>query len=175
MKNYIGQAGTFIGDNKKPLLYVGGAIVIVVIASAIVKKFTGGLDNLFTDKSKNATPFQNVEVDNAKTTISDAVASNYANQLWGAMSTAGANFWTINPILKKIQNKDDFRKVYNAFGKRSYTGLFVGGEPSGIDKFFNNYDDLDLLEWFHKEVNILLQNDTYQLIKSATNNAGLAY
>jgi hypothetical protein len=176
MKNYIGEAGNFIKENKKPLLYIGGAIIIVVVASAIVKKFTFKLDNVFTDKSKNATPFQNIEVDNTQSTISDTVASNYANQLWSAMNRPGADFWTINPILRKIQKKDDFRKVYNAFGKRSYAGLlFFGGAPSGLDKLFNNYDDLDLLEWFHKEVNIVLANDTYKLIMSATKNAGLAY
>ena len=35
----LSGVGTYIGNNKKPLLYVGGAIAVVIIGWSIVKRF----------------------------------------------------------------------------------------------------------------------------------------
>jgi hypothetical protein len=165
----ISKAGEYIAKNKKPLLYVGGAIAIVVIGYAIVSKLKGGIGGLFADNSKGITNFNPIEVDFTKSTISDTLASTYANQLWNAMKNTGTDSGMISTILNKLQNKEDFKKVYNAFGRRSY---YVTGEPT-ISAYLFGYDDLDLVEWFNKEVgysNII----TYNLIKKTVNNAGFA-
>jgi hypothetical protein len=165
----LSKAGTFIKDNKKPLLYVGGAVAIIVIGYAVVSRTKKGILNVFTDKTKNETPFIDVEVDDTKVTISDSVANSYANQLYNAMKNAGTDEDLIYSVFQKIEKKDDFRKVYNAFGKKSYYNF---GSPT-ISAWLFGYDDLDLIEWLNKE----LGNSnfkTYNLVKKVVNNAGFA-
>jgi len=174
MKNYIGQAGTFIQENKKPLLYIGGAVAIVVIGYTVVSRLKGGIQNIFKDKSLGATDFKPLELDNTKVTISDTLANTYANQLWGAMNTTGTDEDLIYAVLLKLQKKDDFLKVYNAFGKKSYNGILLGGEPNVIDKWLGNYDDLDLVQWLNTEIGYS-NLTTYNLLKKTVTNAGLAF
>jgi len=170
MKNYIGQAGTFIQENKKPLMYVGGAIVIVVIGYSIVRRTQSGISGLFKNKSIGASDFKPLEVEVAKVTISDALANTYSNQLYNAMKDNGTDEDTIYSVLQKLQKKDDFLKVYNTFGKKSY---YVDGEPT-ISAWLFGYKDQDLVEWLRSELgysNLL----TYNLAKKTVTNAGLAF
>jgi hypothetical protein len=170
MKNYIGQAGTFIQENKKPLMYVGGAIAIVVIGYSIVRRTQSGISGLFKNKSIGASDFKPLEVEVSKVTISDALANTYSNQLYNAMKDSGTDEDTIYSVLEKLQKKDDFLKVYNTFGKKSY---YVVGEPT-ISAWLFGYKDQDLVEWLRSELgysNLL----TYNLAKKTVTNAGLAF
>lgn len=170
----LSKTGTFLANNKKPLLYVGGAVVLVVLGYTIVSRTRKGITNIFTDKSKGETPFSEAEVDVTQTTISDSMANTYANQLYSAMKNAGTNEDLIYPIFKKIEKKDDFRKVYNAFGRRSYVGALVGGSPTALDKWLGNYDDFDLIEWLNEEVGYS-NYPTYSLVKKVVTNAGFVF
>lgn len=173
-KESIAKTGVFLVNNKKPLLYVGGAVVLVVLGYAIVSRTKKGIDSIFTDKSKGETPFEEAEVDDTKTTISNSLANTYANQLYSAMKNSGTNEDMIYAIFKKIEKKDDFRKVYNAFGRRSYVGKLVGGSPTALDKWLGNYDDFDLIEWLNEEVGYS-NYPTYTLIKKVVTNAGYVF
>ena len=172
----LALTGEFIRNNKKSLVYIGGSILAVVVAYTIVKKIGsgigGGISNIFKDKTKKDTPFIEAEVDKSKTTLTDAIANNYANQLYNAMDGSGTDEETIYAILEKLQKKDDFRKVYNAFGRRSY---FFEGSPTLFgSSWLMGSNDLDLVEWFRKEVgwsNLL----TYNLISKTVKNAGFAF
>ncbi len=170
MKNYIGQAGNFIQENKKPLMYVGGAIAIVVIGYTIVRRTQSGIKNIFSDKSIGASQFQPLEVDATKITISDSLANTYSNQLYNAMKDNGTDEDAINSVLQKLQKKDDFLKVYNTYGKKSY---YIDGEPT-VSAWLFGYKDLDLVEWFRKELGYS-NLPTYNLAKKTVNNAGLAF
>lgn len=173
-KESLAKTGVYLANNKKPLLYVGGAVVLVVLGYAIVSRTKKGIDKIFTDKSKGETPFTEAEVDVTKTTISDSLANTFANQLYGAMKNSGTNEDMIYSIFKKIEKKDDFRKVYNAYGRRSYVGKFVGGSPTAIDKWLGNYDDFDLIEWLNEEVGYS-NYPTYNLVKKVVTNAGYVF
>jgi len=165
---FISKAGDFIANNKKPLIYIGGAIAIVAIGYAIIRKLQGGIGSFLTDKSVGAKEFVPVQVDIAKSTISDAIANNYANQLFNAMDGFGTNTDAIYDILNKLQQKEDFRKVYNSFGRKSY---YIDGSPT-VSAYIFGYNNLDLIEWLDKEVgwsNPL----TYNLIKKTIKNANL--
>ena len=171
-KDTISTVGNFIKNNKQPLIYVGGAIAVIVIGYAVVSKVTKGIGGSFADKSTGATPFTPIPVDDTKSTISNATAITYANQLFGSMNTVGTDESAIYSIFQKIQKKDDFLKVYNAFGRKSYGGLVLGGEPNKVDKWLGNYDDYDLIQWLNKEVG-WSNLPTYSLIKKTVENAGL--
>jgi hypothetical protein len=168
--NNISKVGEFISNNKKPLLYIGGAIAIVVVGYAIVTRIKGGIGGILTNKTIGASEFKAIEVDQTKSTISDTLANTYANQLFNAMKDAGTNTDLIYTVLEKLQKKDDFRKVYNAFGKRSYLGF---GE-TGWAGYLTGDAQLDLVEWFDAEVGYS-NPMTYNLIKKTVNNAGFAF
>lgn len=173
-KESLAKTGVYLANNKKPLLYVGGAVVLVVLGYAIVSRTKKGIDKIFTDKSKGETPFSEAEIDITKVTISDTLANTFANQLYSAMKNSGTNEDIIYSIFKKIEKKDDFRKVYNAFGRRSYVGKFVGGSPTALDKWLGNYDDFDLIEWLDEEVGYS-NYPTYSLVKKVVTNAGYVF
>ena len=133
------SAGEFISNNKKPLLYIGGAIVVVVLGVAIVKKLKGGIigDGVAGGK------FNEQEVDEGKTTITDGQAKNYAENLFEAFNyTYGTDKSVIDGVFSRI-NPEDFKKVYNAYGKRSYSAI-TGGTPSPITYWFNT-EKIDFL------------------------------
>lgn len=172
----LALTGEFLRNNKKSLIYIGGSALAVIVAYTIVKKIGGGIgggiSEIFKDKTKRQTAFLEAEVDKAKTTITDSLANNYANQLYNAMDGTGTDEDTIYAILEKLQKKDDFRKVYNSFGRRSY---FFEGSPTLLgSSWLFGYNDLDLVEWFRKEVG-WSSPLTYNLISKTVKNAGFAF
>jgi hypothetical protein len=149
----LAKTGDFIGNNKKPLLYVGGAIAVVIIGYAIVKRVKGAIKG---EEAKGG-KYNKQNVDRSKTSISEETASNYAEQLFRAfnytigtppLGVFGTDKSVIDSVFSRI-NPEDFKMVYNAFGTRSYSTV---GSPSNIDKFFNNFDNLDLISWLNEEL-----------------------
>ena len=95
----LSGVGTYIGNNKKPLLYVGGAIALVVIGYAVVKRVKGAVSG----KNIVGGKFNNQDVDETKTTISDSTAKNYAENLFEAFNFFwGTDKTTIDTIFSKI-------------------------------------------------------------------------
>lgn len=172
-KETVSNIGNFISDNKKPLIYIGAAIAVVAIGYAVVSRVNKGIGSVFTDTSKGATSFSPISIDTSKSTISDSVANTYANQLYGAMNNVGLDSTLTYDILGKLQNKEDFLKVYNAFGRKSYVGVLLGGAPNAADKAIGNYDDLDLVQWLHNKIFMIVHPLTYSLAKKTIENAGL--
>lgn len=142
----LSGVGTFIGNNKKPLLYIGGAIAVVVLGVAFVKKLKGS----FSGEGLQGGKFIEQDVDETKTTISDAQAKNYAENLFQAFNyTFGTDKGVIENVFSKL-NPEDFKKVYNAYGKRSYSAL-TGGTPSPLTYWFN-MENIDLISWLNYEL-----------------------
>jgi hypothetical protein len=151
----LGKTGTFIKDNKKPLLYVGGAIAIVVIGLTVVKK----LRNLVSGQNVVGGNYTQQTVDTTKTKISELTAKNYAEQLFKAFNYYwGTDLATIKSIFSKI-NSEDFKMIYNAYGQRTYSSI-NGGTPSqspiGLDNpwIFGKNPDLDLVGWLQAELGL---------------------
>ena len=143
----LSSVGTYIANNKKPLLYVGGAIALVVIAYSIVKRVKDTVSGKNSKKIVGG-KFTTQDVDENITTISDITAKNYAENLFVAFNYFwGTDKSTINTVFSKI-NSEDFKKVYNEFGKRSYGS---GGSPGGIERL-GLYDDVDLITWINNEL-----------------------
>jgi hypothetical protein len=145
------NTGEFIANNKKPLLYIGGAIAIVVIGYAFVKKIKSKLEG--SDVKGGKYNEQNVDVN--KLSINNATAKNYAEQLFRAMNyTYGTDKAILDSIFSKI-NSEDFKMIYNEFGQRSYSSAFViGGSPSAVERLLGSYEDIDLVEWLNNELGV---------------------
>lgn len=142
------KAGDFIGNNKKPLLYVGGAIAIVVIGYAVVKRLKGRISG----ESIKGAKFIEQDIDESKTTISDAQAKNYAENLFQAFNyNFGTDKGVIDAVFTRL-NPEDFKKVYNSYGRRSYSPI-TGGTPSPLTYLWNS-EDLDLISWLNYELGL---------------------
>jgi hypothetical protein len=168
----LGKTGTFIKDNKKPLLYVGGAIAIIVIVLAVVNKIKG----LVSGQNVVGGNYHEQPIDVTKTKISQVTAQNYAEQLFKAFNYYwGTDLSTIKNIFSKI-NSEDFKMIYNAFGQRTYSSI-NGGTPSqspiGLDNpiIFGKNPDLDLVGWLQAELG-LADFITKGKVKPIVNGAG---
>jgi hypothetical protein len=144
------KTGEFIATNKKPLLYIGGAIAVVIIGIAIVKRIKGGVSGGNVVGGK----FVEQDIDTEKTTISNQTAKNYAENLFEAFNyTWGTDKGTISTVFSKIK-PEDFKMVYNAFGKRSYSAV-NGGSPSEkwylLDSWIGS-TNVDLITWLNNEL-----------------------
>jgi len=145
------NVGEFIGKNKMPIIYVGGAVVVLVVALPLLKKIVSGIKGTPNIANKNI--LGGLVVDESKTTISDQVAKQYAEQLlmaFGGTTDEG----TIKEIFEKI-NSEDFKKVAIAFGLRTYDNLNTGS-PSGVlwglmDGIMGK-TDLDIVAWLNLEL-----------------------
>jgi hypothetical protein len=166
---FIAKTGDFIVANKKPLMYIGGAIALVAVGYAVVSRFTKGVGGFLTDKSVGVSKFVPIKIDLSKATISDETANAYANQLFNAMKDAGTNSSLIGSVFDKISKKEDFLKVYNAFGIKSH-GYW--GEPTLIN-YVVGYDNYDLVEWLEAEIGNF-NPLTWTKIKKTVNNAGFS-
>jgi hypothetical protein len=150
--NALSKTGTFVQNNKKPLLYVGGAIAIVIIGLAIVNR----IKKAIAGQNIVGGQYHEQAVDVTKTKISPATAKNYAESLFEAFNYYwGTDLNSIKGIFSRI-NSEDFKMIYNAFGKRSYSGL-NGGTPSGkiygLDTYIG-FTDLDLVGWLNAELGL---------------------
>lgn len=172
LKDKLSKTGDYIANNRKPLLYIGGALAIVIIGYAIVKKLKGtiGGDKIIGGK------FNTQNIDKSKTTITETQAKNYAEELFTAFNYyTGTDKSAIEIIFAKL-NPEDFKMVYNAFGKRSYSQL-NGGTPSGkiyAPDYWLGFNDLDLIAWLNTELDptdFLLKSK----IRPTINDAGFAF
>lgn len=146
----IKETGNFIKENPKPILWIGGSIVVVVIAIAAVKS----IKNKFSGKGIKGGIFSEQTIDNTKTTINSQTAKNYAENLFRAFNySLGTDKSVIESVFSKI-NSEDFKMIYNAFGTRSYS-IINGGTSSGkwlAPDTWVGSEDIDLVSWLNEEL-----------------------
>lgn len=151
------RTGDFIKENPKPIAYIGGSIIAVIVIAAVVKGVKGGISSFFNpNKNIVGGKFNKQEVDKSKTSISELTAKNYAESLFESFNyTWGTDKSVIESIFSKI-NSEDFKLIYNEFGKRSYSDI-NSGTPSGkvyaLDTYIGNVN-LDLVQWLNKELGL---------------------
>jgi hypothetical protein len=175
-KNIVAKTGDFIAKNKMPLLYIGGAIVVVAVAIPIYKKFKAIL-NPKVEKSKTDDYLNDIVIDLNKTTFTPNQASIMANQLVDAMSVfSGTDKSGIKRVFEKVKNEDDMKLLYKTFGIRKYSSI-NSGEASGflwgIIENLGGYIDLDLIGWLNTELDIFDFN-TKKIINEKLKLMGLS-
>ncbi len=99
--------------------------------------------------------FVRVDVDVAKSTISNGEAESLAGVLFLAMKDFGTIESEIDRVFGVINgNVDNLRLVYNAFGIKNY-GMFgeasiLDGTPSSLYMWLKNETEEDITGWGHK-------------------------
>jgi hypothetical protein len=141
------KTGEFIVNNKKPLLYIGGAIAVTILAVAVVRRLKGKIEGKDISKGK----FVEQDIDLTKTTISVQTAKNYAEILFEAFNYDwGTDKSQVESVFSKIK-PEDFKLVYNAYGKRDY-GTLTGLSPTWAERAGGLYRSLDLVQWINEEL-----------------------
>ena len=106
------------------------------------------------------------------TTISLEQAKIYAQTLLEAMDRQpwGTYVNRIFEVFKKI-NADDFKLVFNAFGKKNYNG--TGSPPeSWFWQQLDNYQERNLVYWLGSELNSWTNKETFDLVEKTVKEAG---
>lgn len=169
----IVATGNYIATNKKPILYIGGALVVVAVGISITKGLKGKVSDLFNPfgKAKGRTAFAPHVVDGTKVTMSEAQAQNYANNLLNAMKDQGTDEAAIRAVMTAIKNGEDYKLIYNKFETKSY---YANGEPT-ISAWLFGWADLDMNEWFRREISKTTDFLLYKLIREKAALAGMVF
>jgi hypothetical protein len=143
------KTGEFIATNKKPLLYIGGAIAVTILAVTVVRRLKGKIEGKDISKGK----FVEQDIDLTKTTISVQTAKNYAEILFEAFNYDwGTDKSQVESVFSRIK-PEDFKLIYNAYGKRDY-GTLTGLSPTWAERAGGLYRSLDLVQWINEELEI---------------------
>ena len=163
----------WVKENPKTIAYIVGGVVVGIVAFSVIKNITQGVDNIFSfKKTKRRDQFSAQNVNTSNVTITKDQADIYARQLWSAMQDAGTDEEAIETIIDNLQTGDDYKMVFNAFELNTYF-LFARGDS--LSKWLNISEDLDLNQWFKKELSPTSDKKLYDKIKNLSNKAGLSF
>ncbi|MCD8425557.1 hypothetical protein LNJ40_09640 [Tenacibaculum dicentrarchi] len=170
----IKKTGAFLADNTKEVLYVGGAILLIVVVYRAYKFSSNPFSEVLKDKSEAVKI--NLQVDLSKATITKEEAQKYAQQLLDACNGAFPFYGTdenlIKKVFEKLNNADDFKLVYKFFGRKNYNGY--GSPPSGISRHLDNYDPKDLVYWLRAELSPK-DGQVYNMVKNRIESANWTF
>ncbi|GAA4274963.1 hypothetical protein U6A24_12625 [Aquimarina gracilis] len=175
-KKGINKTGDFVAKNPKTALYVVGGVVVGYLAYVLIKTLRTGADvaqNILNPDIDNSIDVGDLDTSGSRIGIQQAKI--YAQQLLDAMNH-GAPFWgtdeeTILQVFKKI-TPEDFKIVYNAFGKKDYNGY--NSPPTGILANLDSYQPRDLVYWLNAELSPS-DGEVYRVVKQTLNDAGFAF
>lgn len=109
------------------------------------------------------------DVDEGNATLSNGDAGALADMLHEAMYSWGTDEETIKSVLIDLEsNTDNFRKVYNAFGRRKY---FDTGAPLPIFSWLATPENLG--GWIKAEFDSA--SEEYLLFKNLCRKAGIGF
>jgi hypothetical protein len=155
--NIVSKTGIFIKNNKTAILYIGGAIGVVLIGSLLYKRLKRVL-NPTQPQATDTSVVKDVKVNKSNTTFSEQQAKMFSNQLVGYFSTSGGTDENgIQRIFEQVKNKDDMSLLYKTFGVRPYSWVNQGeasGVLWGLLENAGGYGNLDLLGWLEQELGV---------------------
>lgn len=177
-KKAVVNSGNFVADNQKPLLYLGGVIVLGIVGYKIYKGVSKGVtnvvDDVFAEKSEDVTI--NTTINNSQVTISKEQSQQFAQSLLDASNEMFPFYGTDEDAIKRVflqlNSGDDFKMVFDAFGMKNYNGY--NSPPTGWGRHFDNYAPRNLIFWLRSE---LAESDgeVYKIVKSRIESAGYSF
>lgn len=167
----VKKTGDYVSKNPKTTLYivlgVGALILGYKVYKAINKKFGGDVDD----------EVGHVGGETSNATITDQQATNFAQQLLDAMNVnrnsvfaGGTDEDTIEQVFDRLQNGDDFIKVFNAFGKKDYNGY--NSPVEGLE-FIDAFEKRNLVYWLQSEISSFWDRTLYNKIKEIIDSTGV--
>lgn len=175
----IKSTGSYIAENKKELLYVGGAILILAIGYKAYKSLQKGSEAVSNFISKDHLETVNVftNVDESKVTITNEQAQQFARTIYDACNIMAPLYGTdedaILEVFKKLKSGDDYKLVYKMFGAKEYNG---NNSPprSGWGRLFDVFEPRDLNFWLRSELSPS-DGEVYTTVKERIESAGYSF
>ncbi len=170
----VKESSDFIVKNKNIFLVAGG-VVLVYLVYRNVKKGFNKVGEAFENPPIDTIPAV-VKPNKNNLTISQEEANNLAKSLLDAFNHQVLWYKVtdeekIEQVFDKLQTGDDFKAVYNAFGKRK---RILGGTPTFyVDKKIADY--YDLIYWLKEELNSFLDRSLYNKVKERVESANLIF
>jgi hypothetical protein len=142
------MVGKFIKGALLPLL----PFIIIVF---LIVYFKDVIIRLLSIKDKKATSDLVLKGKNDYTKgLSKDVVIGLVNRLIDAFNSREPLYGTDERVVFKVfdlvKTKEDFLKLYEVFGKRSYNDN--NSPPEGGWRFFDDYQDRDLVYWLSSEI-----------------------
>ncbi|SEA12950.1 hypothetical protein [Bizionia paragorgiae] len=161
-----------ITENPIQTVKVVGVIVGAYFIYKLVKTINKRIDETKIDNEVDGTG------GNTNTaTISNQLATNYAQQLLDAFNAKEPFYGTdeemIKSVFNKLKNGADFLKVYYAFGNKDYNGH--NSPPEGFWQYLDSYEKRNLIYWLKSEVDPKKDAELYTIIKNRIESAGFAF
>lgn len=173
------EMSEFLLSNKS-LLIVVGASVLGFIAYRQIKKTAGAVSDAVSDVFADVPTDHisaDVNVNNQKTTITKEKAVILAKSLLDAFNdttffgSPATDERKVEYVFDQLKTGDDFRLVYNIFGKRK---IINGGTPTTwFDKKIAN--EYDLIYWLKAEISETWDSSLFNKIKDRVQSAGMPF
>ncbi len=173
------STGSFIADNKKELLYVGGGLLVVIVGYQLIKNLKKGSEAVtdFISKDHLETVDVTVNTDAGNITITPEQAQQFARTIYDACNHMAPLYGTdedaILEVFKKLNTGDDYKLVYKTFGMKEYNGNNAPPR-SGFWRMFDVYEPRDLTYWLRSELSSS-DGEVYQVVKSRVESAGYSF
>jgi Icc-related predicted phosphoesterase len=135
---------------EKPinLVYIaGGLIMLFFVSKKVIELFK--IDHLKKAQRKAS---QSINKNNL--TYTDEFYEKQASILFAAMNGAGTNYTAVKNSLSLLKTKDDFNKLYVAYGVRKSTVAWGFGQ-----------DPQDLMQWLLEDLSNSQMNEVRQMLK----------
>lgn len=171
------KTGSFLANNQKPLLYVGGAVLGIFVGYKIYKGISDAINNVVKAPKTDYIEAP-LEIDESEVTISENKATLLAKTLLDAfnhqdfLTMPDTDEEKIDAVFDEIKSGDDYKMVFKAFGRRPHTW---GGTPtSWVDKQLLSSEE-DLNFWLKNELDATYDKTLYEKVKSRAESAGMIF
>ncbi|MFD0862493.1 hypothetical protein ACFQ1M_09765 [Sungkyunkwania multivorans] len=180
VKGTAAKAVRSIGDtvvtNSLPTLYIVGGIVGAILIVSLVRTASKRVTGILTGDPDIDDQVEGTGGSTVGATISNQTAINFAQQLLDAMN-AKQPFWgtdedVILAVFRRIDNGQDFLKVFDAFGNKDYNGH--NSPPEGFFSNLDSYEPRNLVYWLQSELGPG-DGEVYDLVKERVNQAGFSF
>ena len=170
--------GKFIEENKKELLYVGAGILGVIViyktykglnsAQEAVTEFFEVPDTDYIDPAIRPNQ-SNLTITNEKAVLLAKALLDACNKK--VLGLGDTDELKIKEVFTQLKNGDDYRLVFNVFGKRPR--LLLGSPEGWLDKKLA--EDRDLNYWLKAELDPYWDREVYNIVKQRVESAGFVF
>jgi len=161
-----------ITENPIQTVKVVGAIAGVYFIYKLVKTINKRIEETTIDNEVQGTGGNTTQA-----TISNQLATNYAQQLLDAFNAKEPFYGTdeamVESVFNKLKNGADFLRVYYAFGNKDYNGH--NSPPEGFWQYLDSYEKRNLVYWLKSEISESSEPELYNQVRTRVESAGFSF
>lgn len=181
------KTGEYVSKNPKTTAYIVIGAVAIYAGYKLFKAVKGAANVLSGDNVVSNIEVGNaLNVNNSNLTITPNQALIHAKSLLDAMNwegwvyipipryTSGTDTDVIDQIFSNITS-DDFKLIYQKFGKKHYNGTGSPQILEGVQDFIGIAEERDLVYWLRSELNSFFDRSLFNKVKAIVEGAGFTF